>query len=81
MIDNTWKLKLPLTAVRFSKQNSTFVAEFNSNLKISRGAQPPLPLPLLRACKAVRENKKTTNGSGRANNKNGKISATKKPIP
>ena len=50
MIDNTWKLWLPMTAVHSSKQNSTFVAEFNSNLKIPRGgwSPPPLPLPLLR---------------------------------
>ena len=33
MIDNNWKLQLPLTAGHLSKQNSTFVAEFNSNLK------------------------------------------------
>jgi len=50
MIDNTWKLWLPLTAVHFSKQNSTFVADFFSNMKISGGAQTPLPFPLLRAC-------------------------------
>ena len=39
-------------AVYFSKQNSTFEAEFKSNLKISGGggSSPPLPLPLLRAC-------------------------------
>ena len=50
MIDNTSKLLLPLTAVHVSKQNSTIVAEFNSNLKISEGgARAPLPLPLVRA--------------------------------
>ena len=41
----TWKLQLPLTAVHFSKQNSTLVAEFNSNLKISGGAQAPSVSP------------------------------------
>lgn len=32
-----------MTAAHFSKQNSTWLAEFNSNLKIARGAlaQPP----------------------------------------
>ena len=49
MADNTWKLELPLTAVQFSKQNSTFVAELNSNLQISVGLEFPPRLPLLRA--------------------------------
>ena len=36
------------TAVYFSKQNSTFVAEFNSNLKISGGGA--LEPPCLSSC-------------------------------
>ena len=42
-INNCLKLQLPLTAVHFSRKNSTFVAERNSNLKISGGLKRPLP--------------------------------------
>lgn len=39
-------------SVELIKQNSTFLEDFNSSLKISGGTQapPPLHLPLLRAC-------------------------------
>ena len=49
------QLYLPLTAVHFSKQNSTFVVESNLNLKISKGeVEHPLPLPLLRAWMVIK---------------------------
>ena len=50
IIDNTWKLQLPKTTVYFSKQNSTFVAEFNSNLKISGGVGGRSSPPCLSPC-------------------------------
>ena len=48
-INKSLKLQLPLTAVHFSRKNSTFVAELNWSLKISGGLERPLPLFLLQA--------------------------------
>ena len=45
-----WSTILGNYSLHCSKQNSTFVVEFNSNLKTSGGARSPLPLSLLRTC-------------------------------
>ena len=47
-INSCLKLQLPLTAVHFSRKNSTFVTELNSNLKISGGSSAPCPSPCYR---------------------------------